>query len=128
MHGDLLGYPLTGFSPDDAITIEPSGPAFEEATGADGDLSMFQKAVSYKIKVSLSQTSKTNDVFSAIHTADKISGTGVGPFIFKDERGASLCALSAARIMGEPTAAYGTSAKTREWNISGVGGNFIGGN
>lgn len=126
--GTFLGYPLSGFTPDDAITIEPSNAAFESVTGADGDLSRAQKAVSYKVKVSLAQTSKCNDTFSAIHKSDILFGTGVGPFVFVDERGTSVCALSAAYIVGEPSAAYGTSIKTREWNFEGVGTNFIGGN
>ena len=122
------GFTITGFAPDDAITMEPSNESFEEVVGADGDLSMAQKAVTWKVKVSLSQTSKTNDSFSAIHTADLISGTGVLPFAFIDPRGSSAYALTAARIKGFPTAAHGTSVKTREWNISGVGIGFVGGN
>lgn len=123
-----MGFPLTGFSADDAITIEPSNAAFESITGSDGDISRAQKAVSYKVKVSLSQTSKCNDTFSAIHKSDVLFGTGVGPFVFTDERGTSVCALSAAYITGEPSAAFGTSIKNREWNIEGVGANFVGGN
>lgn len=119
---------VSGFSPDDAITIEPSGPAFISVVGADGDLSMAQVPVTYKVKISLSQTSKCNEAFSAIHRADVITGGGVLPFGFKDSRGTSLCVLTASRIMGEPSAASGTTIKNREWNIEGVGTNFVGGN
>ena len=122
------GAPITGFTADDAISFEPSNPSFEEVTGADGDLSMAQKAVTWKVKVSLSQTSKTNDAFSAILNADIISGTGVLPFGFADPRGTTVFALTASRIMGFPSAAVGSTIKTREWNISGVGFGFIGGN
>ena len=122
------GYTLSGFGPDDCITIEPSNAAFEEVVGADGDLSTYQKPVTYKVKLTLAQTSKTNDIMSAVHLADKQTGGGVLPFVFRDQRGTTLCNLTASRIMGEPTASHGTSAGTREWNISGVGTNFIGGN
>lgn len=124
----LGGVQVTGFTADDAISFEPSNASFEEVTGADGDLSMAQKAVTWKVKISLSQTSKTNDALSAIHNADLISGTGVLPFGFADPRGSSVFQLTAARVMGFPSAAYGTSIKTREWNLSGVGFGFIGGN
>lgn len=124
----LGGVAITGFTADDAISFEPSNASFEEVTGSDGDISMAQKAVSWKVKISLSQTSKTNDAFSAVHTADLIAGTGVLPFGFTDPRGSSVFQLTASRIMGFPTSAYGTSVKTRDWNISGVGFGFVGGN
>ena len=122
------GIPISGFGPDDAITIEASNEAWVAEIGSDGDLSRYQKPVYYKVKITLAQTSKTNDAFEAIHIADKISGGGVLPFGFKDENGTSLTALTGAFFLGEPSAAYGTSAKTREWNLAGVGENFIGGN
>ena len=122
------GIAITGFTADDAISFEPSNASFEEVTGADGDLSMAQKAVTWKVKVSLSQTSKTNDAFSAILNADIISGTGVLPFGFADPRGTTVFQLTASRIMGFPTVGIGSTIKTREWNISGVGFGFVGGN
>lgn len=118
----------SGFGPDDIVTIEPSNDAWTPEIGADGDLSFYQKPVFYTITVTLSQTSKANDAMSGIHIADKTYGTGVLPCGFKDNRGTSLCALTAARILSEPSAAFGTTAKTREWKIAGVGENFIGGN
>ncbi len=124
----LGGIAITGFTADDAISFEPSNAAYEEVTGADGDLSMAQKAVTWKVKVSLSQTSKTNDAFSAILNADIISGTGVLPFGFADPRGTTVFQLTASRIMGFPTVGIGSTIKTREWNISGVGFGFVGGN
>jgi hypothetical protein len=119
---------VTGFAADDVFTVEPSGPDFTEVLGADGDLSMAQNSVYYKCKVSLAQTSKTNDAFSAALKLDRISGAGVMPLTFKDSRGASTTILTASRIMGEPSAAYGTTIKNREWNIVGIGENFVGGN
>ena len=122
------GFTVSGFSADDAITLDPSNDAFEVVTGADGDVSMAQKSVSWAVKVSLSQTSKTNDAFSAILNADIISGTGVLPFGFADPRGTTVFQLTASRIMGFPTVGIGSTIKTREWNISGVGFGFVGGN
>ena len=122
------GVPITGFGPDDAISIEASNEAWVEEIGGDGDLSRYQKPVYYKVAITLAQTSKTNDAFSAVHIADKVYGTGVLPFIFADSRGTSKCVLTASYLVGEPTAAVGTSAKTREWKLSGVGENFVGGN
>lgn len=119
---------ISGFASDDVLTVEPSGPDFTEVLGADGDLSMAQNSVYYKCKVSLAQTSKANDAFSAALKVDRISGAGVLPFMFKDNRGSSTTVLTASRIMGEPSAAYGTTIKNREWNIVGIGENFVGGN
>lgn len=119
---------VSGFAADDVFTVEPSGPDFTEVLGADGDLSMTQNSVYYKVKISLAQTSKTNAAFSAALKLDRISGAGVAPLIFKDARGTSTTVLTAARIMGEPSAAYGTTLKNREWNIVGIGENFVGGN
>ena len=96
--------------------------------GADGDLSMAQKSVTWKVKVSLSQTSKTNDAFSALLKSDILFGTGVLPFGFVDPRGTTVFQLTAARVMGWPSVAVGTTIKGREWNLSGVGEGFVGGN
>jgi hypothetical protein len=122
------GTAVTGFTADDAITFEPSNAAFEAVTGADGDLSMAQKAVTWTVKVSLSQTSKTNDAFSAILNADIIAGTGVLPFGFADPRGTTVFQLTASRIMGFPSTAIGSTIKNREWTFAGVGFGFVGGN
>lgn len=124
----LGGYIVSGFGPDDAISIAPSNEAWSTEIGGDGDISFFQKPVYYTATLTLSQTSKTNDVFSAVLIADKVYGTGVLPFAFVDSRGTSKLALTASRIVGEPTAAFGTSAKTREWKIAGVGSFVVGGN
>lgn len=122
------GAVVTGFGPDDAFTIEASNEAFSTEIGGDGDISFYQKPVFYNVTVHLAQTSKTNDAFSALHIADKIGGVSVLPLTVVDGRGTSKCALTASRILGEPSAAFGTSAKTRDWKIAGVGENFIGGN
>lgn len=122
------GTAITGFTADDAVSFEPSNASYEEVVGVDGDISMAQKAVTWKVKVSLSQTSKTNDAFSAILNADIITGAGVLPFGYVDPRGTTVFALTASRIMGFPSAAVGSTIKPREWNISGVGFGFIGGN
>ena len=117
----------SGFAPDDFISVEPSGPSFEPEQGADGDLSMIQKPVYYTVKLSLSQTSPSNAVLSAIMTVDELSGAGVGQLTLKDGRGTSLVELT-GRWTQRPTAAVGTTAKTREWTFVGVGLAFIGGN
>lgn len=122
------GFTVSGFSADEAITFEPSNAAFEEVVGADGDLSMAEKSVTWKVKVSLSQTSKTNDAFSALLKSDILFGTGVLPFGFVDPRGTTVFQLTAARVMGWPSVAVGTTIKGREWNLSGVGEGFVGGN
>ena len=122
------GFTVSGFSADDAITLDPSNDAFEVVTGADGDVSMAQKSVSWAVKVSLSQTSKTNDAFSALLKSDILFGTGVLPFGVVDPRGSTAVALTAARTIAYPSMALGTSIKGREWKLHGVGEVFIGGN
>ena len=122
------GFTISGFTPDDAITFTPSNDIFEKVIGCDGDMSMSQKAVQWDVEVSLSQTSLTNNVLSAVVNADIISGTGVLPFGFVDPRGATVFTLTAARVMAWPTAAFGSTIKDRKWKLSGVGFGFVGGN
>ena len=122
------GFTVSGFSADDAITLDPSNDAFEVVTGADGDVSLAQKSVSWAVKVSLSQTSKTNDAFSALLKSDILFGTGVLPFGVVDPRGSTVVALTAARTIAYPSMALGTSIKGREWKLHGVGEVFVGGN
>ena len=108
---------MSGFG-DDVISIEYPDDAFETVRGADAQITMVNKSVDdVQVTVTLKQSSQTNDLLSAIHKADKLSGAGVLPLAFTDGSGTTVLFADAARIVKAPTVDFGNSAKDRVWTI-----------
>lgn len=121
---------MTGFADGSVVSIEPGGPAFEMAQGADGTIDRTNKNMNhYIITVALKQTSITNAALSAIHIADKLSNTGKLPFTVDDISGTSEFFAPIAWIEGDPTVDYADTSGSREWKFqTGPAVNAIGGN
>ena len=108
---------MSGFG-DDVVSIEYPDDAFETVRGADGQVTMVSKSVDdVSVTFTLKQSSSTNDLLSAIHKADKLSGAGVLPLTFTDGSGTTVLFADAARIVKAPTVDFGNSAKDRVWTI-----------
>jgi len=121
---------LTGFADGDAVEVAEDSPAFNSVGGADGYVDRIKNNANFlKITIRLRQTSPTNDILSALHAADRVSGTTL-PLLIKDRSGNTLFAAAQSWIEGFPNAPFGNEAKTREWIIK-TGSQysvFIGGN
>jgi hypothetical protein len=121
---------LTGFADGDAVEVAEENPAFNSMSGADGYVDRIKNNANFlTITIRLRQTSPTNDILSALHAADRVSGTPL-PLLIKDRSGNTLVTAAQAWIEKFPTAAFGNEAKTREWVIK-TGSQyvtFIGGN
>lgn len=110
---------LDGFGPDSKVEVTFPD-AFSMEIGTDGEVCRTRiNDYTATVKVTLMQTSSSNDVLSAMHNIDRNSpfGGGVGPLLLKDLLGTTHVAAPQAWIVKFADSAYGKSSGTREWTF-----------
>ena len=129
-HSIIFGSPIKGFADGTYINIEPSSDVWARTTGADGlTTRVRQNDDTATITITLMQSSDSNDILSAILTADKLSGAGIIPILIKDNSGRSVFSAPEAWIAAKPAQGAGKDVENREWVIhTGEAFDFIGGN
>lgn len=122
---------LDGFGPDSRVEITYPE-QFTKVIGADGEVARSKtNDQTCQVKLTLLQTSASNDILSATHTLDATSpfGGGVGNLLIKDLLGTTLVACAQAWIMKYADVAFAKEVGTREWTIDcGTTATLIGGN
>jgi hypothetical protein len=123
---------LSGFAEDTMVTVERDEDAFTKMVGVDGETS---RAKSNNrggtAKITLAQTSPSNDLLSGIAVLDEIKSAGVVPFTIKDLSGTSTYVSAYAWVKKLPASEYGKKVGNREWTLDladvdvFVGGNVI---
>ena len=97
------GVPISGLADGTFVSVARDEQAFTKVTGADGTTSRAKSANrSGSITLTLSQTSPSNDVLSALAVADEETGAGVVPVLIKDGSGRSVHATDAAWVQKMP--------------------------
>ena len=126
----VAGTVITGYAEDTFLSIERASDAFEKVVGADGEVARSASADrSGMITITLLQTSSSNDILSALQTADEISLAGKFPVMVKDTFGTSLYLAGTAWIQKVSDAEYGNTIGEREWVIDCADLTaFVGGN
>lgn len=119
---------VSGFADGTFVSLTELGDGTQSEAGADGEVA---RAMSTDprigIKITLQQTSFSNDELSWYYTADKESGgMSPQPIMLKDLRGTTL-ASGVGWIVKKPDSDYSKSIETREWEFEGVGKVHIGG-
>jgi hypothetical protein len=114
----FAGIIVTNFQAGDFVTISGLSENFEATTGADGSEDRNNKNITgADVVITVSQTSPTNDLFSAKHLQDKLNNTGKGPLLIKDLNGTSILESGQAYIKGYADSNFGNSVGTRAWNF-----------
>ena len=126
--GDL---PVTGFAEDSFVEITHEDDDFSIYKGADGTISRSMIASDVLLcKISLQQTSASNDHFSALRRLDKSTGAAAFPVLIKDLSGSALHSGANCFFKKGSGKKYGKSVGTQEWEIymttviEHSGGNF----
>jgi len=129
----FAGIPITGYAKGTFVSISYNEDAFVLSIGADGEGTRAKtNNKSATIEFTLTQSSPSNDLLSAIHNLDQMSpgGDGIGPFLLKDLFGTSLAIAETAWVRKMPDAGYGPEIGERVWTLetdsllSNVGGNL----
>lgn len=117
----ILGtIPMEGFAEDGMITIEYGSEVFTDVTGVDGQTTRSKTLNdTATVTIKLMQSSKTNDLLSALLNADRRApnGAGVVPLYIRDRNGRSLHTAAYAWISEWPSVNYERGATSREWTI-----------
>lgn len=126
----FFGVPITGLADGTFVKVAMNEDAFKLMIGTDGEgCRSATKNNSGRVEFTLGQWSGSNDILSAIHNVDKISGDGVGPFLQKDNSGTSLYAAENAWIVKFPDSENGRDPGNRVWVIESENMQmFVGGN
>lgn len=133
---DLLitinGQLMTGFGPNDKVTIESANDAGIKATeGIDHEISRSRnKSKRAKITIPLAQTSAWNDKMCGLYETDLANGAPFSISI-QDLNGTTNVTATRAWIQGYPSAGFGSGAdQTRSWVVeTGLCASYvIGGN
>ncbi len=125
----FMGKTITGYADGEFIGVE-SNDAFADQTGADGEFARVKSNdTSGEATITLMQTSKSNQDLSTLHTADLLTGVGVGPFSITDLMGSTLVFSAEAYIKKKPKVSFSKGVETRAWIVKLPNAVFnIGGN
>lgn len=112
------GVRIGGYEDGSFITVEYNADAFTPYVGADGEYGRSKNAdESGKITVRLTQTSKSNDILSALAIADRASGTGTFIVSVRDLNGTTVATSESAYILKRANAEFAKEIGPREWPI-----------
>lgn len=109
---------VTGYADDTFISIEPNGDGITKKVGCDGEI---VRAISpdstYKIKLTLLQTSDSNSFFSSMVDLDRDTGRGLFPVLIKDLKGGTVFSTEAAWCIKKAPLTRGKDTTNREWEL-----------
>lgn len=110
------GNTITGFADGTFVNAERNNDAFTLTVGADGEATRSKSNdLSGRITITLQQSSPSNDILSAIATADEQSGQGVVAVQVADKSGSTLAAAEKAWVVKKATSGFAKETENREW-------------
>ena len=123
---------LGGYSSDSVVSIEFPDETWTETVGIDGQTYRVHRLDrTYRATISLSQTSRSNDVLNAIAQYDERDMTGLdGLFTctITDKAGRSYVYSNQCFLKKPQTQEFGSSLSNREWVIVLAGSDaYVGG-
>lgn len=121
---------ITGTADGTFVNIEPISDGITSQSGADGEVARAMSSDRrHRVTMTLQQTSRSNDVLSGYHEADRLSGGGGAlPLTVRDLRGTTLFAAT-AWVTRLPPSEFGVELSNREWTLeTGPAAYFVGGN
>ena len=122
--------PLFDFGEGTFITCEADQDDYRAERGADGAVDFIRNiGRTFTVTAQVLQTSKVNDLLSAMRVSDFTANTGTWPLLIKTLQGVDLQVFPQARIIAPPTVTYGSTTANREWRFKCINGDmFVGGN
>lgn len=120
---DLIvgGFPMSGFAEGSMLEFEEDGPRWVIVKGVDGVVTRSKNcAIVGTLTIHLSNTSKSNDVLTALHAIDISTpgGAGVVAGMIRDKNGATLYILPTIWIEGFPKDEMNDKATDRPWKLT----------
>jgi len=121
---------IQGFADGEAISLELDDDLYQKEAGADGDIARSRRhGLSASAKISLMQSSPSNDVLMAWAVADRATNAGVFPLTVTDLLGTTVVFAPYCWVKKTPALSLGKELSNREWMIDiATAELFIGGN
>ena len=114
----LGGNVLTGFGPEQFLSVKRDEASFTDEAGVDGEVVRVRKHDKRAtVELTLMQSSSSNDVLAASLEVDETIGSGVGAFMVKDLNGTTLLSSANAWVSKQPDGDFGKDATARVWTI-----------
>ncbi len=113
------GFPMTGYADGTFVEIEPMGDNATSQSGADGEVARAMGTDQrHSVKITLQQTSASNDILSSLRNLDRVSGGGaMFPVAITDLSGRTLFGASQGWIAKMPNMGFGKELTNREWML-----------
>ena len=92
--------------------------SFIKKTGCDGEIARsISPDNTYKVKLTLLQTSDSNSYFSGMVDLDRDTGNGLFPILIKDLKGGLVFSTEAAWCVKKAPVTRGKETNNREWEL-----------
>lgn len=110
------GVPMSGYADGTFLEITADTQQWTKVIGADGFTTRV-KSNDYGgvMTLTLSQSSPSNDVLSALLNVDKLSNSGVVPILIKDLSGTTVMFSASGWIQQFPDVTFGNEINNRAW-------------
>ena len=109
---------VTGFADDSFVVIESNGDGVTKKVGCDGEIA---RAISpdgtYKVKVTLLQTSDSNSYLQERYDQDRENGEGTFPILIKDLKGGLVFSAEDAWVIKPASRTLGKETNNLEWEL-----------
>jgi hypothetical protein len=112
------GIRMQGFADGEAFVMDLDEDLYSKVTGADGDTTRARRhGQAANCKITLLQTSPSNDILMAFAVADRVNNAGVVPVMIKDLLGTTAAFSAYAWVKKPPQMAFGKEVTNREWML-----------
>lgn len=112
------GMTLTGFMDGTFVTVERKEETWMPFVGVNGETARARnRNKSGTVKVTLMQTSSSNDFLSRQMIDDEATGLGTGPLLVKDGLGSTIAGCDDAYLLKPANIEYGKEIVAREWTF-----------
>lgn len=109
---------LSGFADGTFVSITKDNPTYTTHESSDGVVSRkYNSSKVYTVKLTLANTSESNQVLTYAAALDAATQMGKFPLIIKDQLGSSLFFSLTSWIETLPDSSFSTSITGREWTI-----------
>lgn len=121
---------VSGFASNQFVEIEKELAPYSYQSAMDGETSRtFKKDGNYSVKLTLAQSSESNNNLNALHAVDLATQLGKVPLLIRDRSGTTNFFSPNAWIENYPVVTFSKDIETRVWSLKCTDGILlVGGN
>lgn len=109
---------IVGYADGTFVKASRESDTFTDYCGADGEVTRARmRDKRGTVELTLSQSSPSNDLLSALAMQDELLGSGIVPFLLKDVFGTTLCSGGEAWVKKPAEVEFGKEVGPRTWII-----------